>query len=120
MRFYNFSTYDAESELPGGDYWKLLDANSLELEECGIYFYDFMRVWNGLKNEELKIKIKEKLISLAKQKGLFYNGIENCLSIFSMDELMELLVNEFDNKILLYLSTPENIRRYNGDIFQFI
>ena len=33
MRFYNFSTYDAESEMPGGDYWKLLDANSLELEE---------------------------------------------------------------------------------------
>lgn len=120
MRFYNFSTYDAESELPGGDYWKLLDANSLELEECGIYFFDFMRVWNGLKNEELKLKIKEKLISLAKQKGLFYNGIENCLSIFSMDELMELLVNEFDNKIMLYLSTPENVRRYNGDIFQFI
>lgn len=120
MRFYNFSTYDAESELPGGDYWKLLDANSLELEESGIYFYDFMRVWNGLKNEELKIKIKEKLISLAKQKGIFFNGIENCLSIFNMDELMELLVNEFDNKIMLYLSTPENVRRYNGDIFQFV
>lgn len=120
MRFYNFSTYDAESEMPGGDYWKLLDANSLELEESGIYFFDFMRVWNGLKNEELKLKIKEKLMSLAKQKGIFFNGIENCLSIFNMDELMELLVNEFDNKIMLYLSTPENIRRYNGDIFQFI
>lgn len=120
MRFYNFSTYDAESEMPGGDYWKFLDANSLELEESGIYFFDFMRVWNGLKNEELKLKIKEKLMSLAKQKGIFFNGIENCLSIFNMDELMELLVNEFDNKIMLYLSTPENIRRYNGDIFQFI
>ena len=120
MRFYNFSTYDAESEMPGGDYWKLLDANSLELEESGIYFFDFMRVWNGLKNEELKLKIKEKLMSLAKQKGIFFNGIENCLSIFNMDELKELLVNEFDNKIMLYLSTPENIRRYNGDIFQFI
>lgn len=120
MRFYNFSTYDAESEMPGGDYWKLLDANSIELEESGIYFFDFMRVWNGLKNEELKLKIKEKLMSLAKQKGIFFNGIENCLSIFNMDELMELLVNEFDNKIMLYLSTPENIRRYNGDIFQFI
>ena len=120
MRFYNFSTYDAESEMPGGDYWKLLDANSLELEESGIYFFDFMRVWNGLKNEELKLKIKDKLMSLAKQKGIFFNGIENCLSIFNMDELMELLVNEFDNKIMLYLSTPENIRRYNGDIFQFI
>lgn len=120
MRFYNFSTYDAESEMPGGDYWKLLDANSLELEESGIYFFDFMRVWNGLKNEELKLKIKEKLMSLAKQKGIFFNGIENCLSIFNMDELMELLVNEFDNKIMLYLSTPENIHRYNGDIFQFI
>ena len=120
MRFYNFSTYDAESEMPGGDYWKLLDANSLELEESGIYFFDFMRVWNGLKNEELKLKIKEKLMSLAKQKSIFFNGIENCLSIFNMDELMELLVNEFDNRIMLYLSAPENIRRYNGDIFQFI
>ena len=59
-------------------------------------------------------------MSLAKQKCIFFNGIENCLSIFNMDELMELLVNEFDNKIMLYLSTPENIRRYNGDIFQFI
>lgn len=120
MRFYNFSTYDAESEMPGGDYWKLLDANVLELEESGIYFFDFMRVWKSLKNEELKLKIKEKLISIVKQKGIFYNGIETCLSIFNMDELRELLVNEFDNKIILYLATPESIRRYNGDIFQFI
>ena len=71
----NFQIYDNKEEELGGDYWKFLDATLEELQECGIYFFDFMRVWNGLKNEELKIKIKEKLISLVKQKGLFYNGM---------------------------------------------
>ena len=120
MRFYNFSIYDEESEMPGGDYWKFLDATAIDLEECGIYFYDFMRVWNNLKNEELKMKMKDKLVSLVMQNGIFYNGIPSCFSIFSIDELKKLLVYEFDNRTMKYLTSSENARRYNGDIFQFI
>ena len=59
MMFYNFTIYDEESEIPGKDYWKFLDATAKELEECGIYFYDFTRVWNSLKNEELKLVLKD-------------------------------------------------------------
>lgn len=120
MRFYNFTIYDEESEMPGGDYWKFLDASPQDLEECGIYFYDFMRVWNGIKNEELKIKMKDKLLSLIMQKGVFYNGVLSCLSIFTLDETKKIFIDEFDNRIKIYLSTEENARRYNGDIFQFI
>ena len=120
MRFYNFSIYDEESEMPGGDYWKFLVAPVDDLEQCGIYFYDFMRVWNGLKNEELKMKMKDKLVSIIMQKGFFYNGMMSCLSIFSIDEIKKLVVYEFDNRIMLYLSNPENIRKYSGDIFQYI
>lgn len=120
MRFYNFSIYDEESEMPGGDYWKFLNSTAKELEESGIYFYDFTRVWNCLKNEELKLKMKDKLISLVIQEGIFYSGINTCLSIFSVDEIKKFLVYELDNRIMKYLSTPENIHRYTGDIFQFM
>lgn len=120
MVFYNFTIYDEESEIPGKDYWKFLDASAKELEECGIYFYDFTRVWNSLKNEELKMKMKDKLISLIMQEGITYNGVENCLSMFSSDEIKKFLVNEFEKRIMSYLSTPESIRRYNGDILHYL
>ena len=120
MMFYNFTIYDEESEIPGKDYWKFLDATAKELEECGIYFYDFTRVWNSLKNEELKMKMKDKLISLIMQEGITYNGVENCLSMFSSDEIKKFLVNEFEKRIMSYLSTPESIRRYNGDILHYL
>ena len=120
MRFYNFTIYDEESEMPGNDYWKFLSASAKDLEECGIYFYDFIRVWNCIKNEELKMKMKDKLVTLAMQEGIFYNGIETCLSIFSFDEIKNILNNEFEIRIMSYLSTSENIRRYNGDILQFL
>ena len=120
MMFYNFTIYDEESEIPGKDYWKFLDATAKDLEECGIYFYDFTRVWNSLKNEELKMKMKDKLISLIMQEGITYNGVENCLSMFSSDEIKKFLVNEFEKRIMSYLSTPESIRRYNGDILHYL
>lgn len=120
MMFYNFTIYDEKSEIPGKDYWKFLDASAKELEECGIYFYDFTRVWNSLKNEELKMKMKDKLISLIMQEGITYNGVENCLSMFSSDDIKKFLVNEFEKRIMSYLSTPESIRRYNGDILHYL
>ena len=54
MLFYNFSIYDKESEMPGGGYWTFLDSTTQDIEQSGVYFYDFLRVWNGLTNEELK------------------------------------------------------------------
>ena len=85
MRFYNFTIYDKDSELPGGDYWKFLDATLEELQESGIYFFDFMRAWNNLKNEELKMKMRDKLASIIIDKGISYDGLSTCLEIFTSD-----------------------------------
>ena len=120
MRFYNFTIYDKDSELPGGDYWKFLDATLEELQECGIYFFDFMRVWNNLKNEELKKKMRDKLASIIIDKGISYDGLSTCLEIFTSDEIKMSFVNTFNNKIIGYLSSEENIRRYNADIMSYI
>lgn len=120
MRFYNFTIYDKDSELPGGDYWKFLDATLEELQECGIYFFDFMRVWNNLKNEELKMKMRDKLASIIIDKGISYDGLTTCLEIFTSDEIKMSFVNTFNNKISGYLSSEENIRRYNADIMSYI
>lgn len=120
MRFYNFTIYDKDSELPGGDYWKFLDATLEELQECGIYFFDFMRVWNNLKNEELKMKMRDKLASIIIDKGISYDGLSTCLEIFTSDEIKMSFVNMFNNKISGYLSSEENIRRYNADIMSYI
>lgn len=120
MRFYNFTIYDKDSELPGGDYWKFLDATLEELQECGIYFFDFMRVWNNLKNEELKMKMRDKLASIIIDKGISYDGLSTCLEIFTSDEIKRSFVNTFNNKISGYLSSEENIRRYNADIMSYI
>ena len=120
MRFYNFTIYDKDSELPGGDYWKFLDATLEELQECGIYFFDFMRVWNNLKNEELKMKMRDKLASIIIDKGISYDGLSTCLEIFTNDEIKMSFVNTFNNKISGYLSSEENIRRYNADIMSYI
>lgn len=120
MRFYNFTIYDKDSELPGGDYWKFLDATLEELQECGIYFFDFMRVWNNLKNEELKMKMRDKLASIIIDRGISYDGLSTCLEIFTSDEIKMSFVNTFNNKISGYLSSEENIRRYNADIMSYI
>jgi hypothetical protein len=120
MRFYNFTIYDKDSELPGGDYWKFLDATLEELQECGIYFFDFMRVWNNLKNEELKMKMRDKLASIIIDRGISYDGLSTCLEIFTNDEIKMSFVNTFNNKISGYLSSEENIRRYNADIMSYI
>ena len=110
MRFYNFTIYDKDSELPGGDYWKFLDATLEELQECGIYFFDFMRVWNNLKNEELKMKMRDKLASIIIDKGISYDGLSTCLEIFTSDEIKMSFVNTFNNKISVeefLISNPE-------------
>lgn len=120
MLFYNFSKYDKESEMPGGDYWKFVDATLEEIDESGIFFYDFMRVWNGLTNEELKTKIKDKLLALVMKYDVFYNGMFSCLSIFSIDELKMVFNNDYDNRIINYLANEESVRKYGGDISQFI
>lgn len=120
MRFYNFTIYDKDSELPGGDYWKFLDATLEELQECGIYFFDFMRVWNNLKNEELKMKMRDKLASIIIDRGISYDGLSTCLEIFTSDEIKMSFVNTFNNKISGYLSSEESIRRYNADIMSYI
>ena len=120
MLFYNFSKYVKEAEMPGGDYWKFVDSTLEEIDESGIFFYDFMRVWNGLTNEELKVKIKDKLLALVMKYDVFYNGIFSCLSIFSVDELKMVFNNDFDNKIINYLVDERSVRKYGGDINQFI
>ena len=105
MMFYNFTIYDEESEIPGKDYWKFLDATAKELEECGIYFYDFTRVWNSLKNEELKMKMKDKLISLIKAKNDDLDNINNLNEIFFGDIWKEsnMPEEEAKNNIITYL-----------------
>ena len=120
MLFYNFSQYDKNSELPGGDYWKFVDATLEEIDESGIFFYDFMRVWDCLTNEELKTKIKDKLLSLVMKHDIFYNGIFSCRTIFSVDELKMAFKHNFDNEILNYLTSEESIRKHNGSISQFV
>lgn len=120
MLFYNFSQYDKNSEIPGGDYWKFIEATLEEIDESGVFFYDFMRVWNCLTNEELKLKIKDKLLALVRKHDIYYNGIYNCISIFSVDELKDVFNYNFDNEIINYLSSEESIRKHSSNINQFV
>ena len=120
MRFYNFSIYDKESEMPGGDYWTFLDATTQEIEQSGVYFYDFLRVWNGLTNEELKKKMKNKLVSLILENDIFYNGIFSCISMFSLEELKSFFDNDFNKKIVPALMAEDNVRRNSSGVLQYV
>ena len=120
MYWINFSHYKKEAEMPGGDYWKFLDATEEVLETEGIYLDGIPNVMKQITNEELKMKMKNKLYSLAMKNGATYNGMLNCLSLFSDEEVKSVFESELNVKVFERLSDEEKIRRYSGDVYYFV
>ncbi|MBE6153694.1 MAG: hypothetical protein E7166_05675 [Firmicutes bacterium] len=117
---YSFTEYNENEEKLDGDYWKFLDATTETILENCIYLSDISKIINKITNENLKVKMKQKIIDLIIENGVFFNGINNSLDMFSSDELKLFFKNEFDTKITEYISDENNIRRNISDIISFI
>jgi len=120
MHMYSFTEYNENEEKLDGDYWKFLDATTETILENCIYLSDISKIINKITNENLKVKMKQKIIDLIIENGVFFNGINNSLDMFSSDELKLFFKNEFDTKITEYISDENNIRRNISDIISFI
>ena len=99
MNWLNFKIYDKKEEDFGGDYWKFLDATIDDIKQDNIFLDDIGNIINNISNEELKIKMKQKIFNLIMENGVFYNGSYLCLNIFSSDEIKKILEHELIIKI---------------------
>ena len=115
MNSFNFDRYDKNSELIDGDYWTFLDATIEDIVKDNIYLGRINKVIFSISNEELKVKMKKKIISLIIEKGISFCGLGNSLDIFSGSELKQLLKHEFDISIAKLISN-ENDTIYRFDI----
>ena len=120
MHIYNFTFHNKESEEPEGDYWKFLDATAETLNNNNIYLFDINKIIQEITNEDLKIKMKKKLIDLVMENGIYFNGIEQSLDIFSSDEIKMFLEREFNSIVTKYISNEDTIRYHFSDITSFI
>lgn len=120
MNAYNFTKYNKEAEIPGGDYWKFLDTSAETLLRDNIYLDRISQVINEITNEDLKYRMKKKIFNLIMEKGIYFSGISQGLDIFNSDELKQILKNEFDIKIMEYISNQEIIQYRLQNIKEFI
>lgn len=120
MNWLNFKIYDKNEEELGGDYWKFLDADFKTIEEDNIFLDDISNIINNISNEDLKIKMKQKVFDLIMENGVFYNGAYLCLDIFSSDEIKLILEHELTIKINKLTSNQNDIRYYTNDLSNLI
>lgn len=115
MNSFNFDNYNKNAEMIDGDYWTFLDATIEDIVKDNIYLGRINKVIFSISNEELKVKMKKKIISLIIEKGISFCGLGNSLDIFSGSELKQLLKHEFDISIAKLISN-ENDTIYRFDI----
>lgn len=120
MYMWNFNKYNEEAEKTGGDYWSFLDATTDTILNDNIFLYKIHEVIKEIKNEDLKLKMKKKIFDLIVEKGIFFNGLENSLDLFSCDELKSFFEHEFNITIIKYIDSQDKIRCHNYDIINFI
>lgn len=120
MNWLNFKIYDKKEEDFGGDYWKFLDATIDDIKQDNIFLDDIGNIINNISNEELKIKMKQKIFNLIMENGVFYNGSYLCLNIFSSDEIKKILEHELIIKINKLNSNQNNIKYHINDLANLI
>lgn len=120
MNWLNFNKYNKDEELKDGDYWKFLNATPEVISNDDIYLDKINIIIKEISNEDLKIKMKNKIFDLIVEKGIFFKGLEQSINIFNSDELKYLFEREFNINIIKYISTPENLQYYYSYIKQFI
>ena len=120
MNWLNFKIYDKKEEDLGGDYWKFLDATIDDIKQDNIFLDDIGNIINNISNEELKIKMKQKIFNLIMENGVFYNGSYLCLNIFSSDEIKKILEHELIIKINKLNSNQNNIKYHINDLANLI
>ena len=108
MDYFNFDRYDKNSELIGGDYWTFLDATAEDIVKDNIYLKNINKIIMAISNEELKVKMKKKIISLIIEKGISFCGLGNSLDIFSGSELKTLLKREFDIRVAKLMANEDD------------
>lgn len=120
MFILNFIQYNKEEEKIGGDYWTFLDATSKTLFNEGIYLDKINNIIKQITNMGLQSKMKKKIYDLIMEKGVFFNGIENSLDIFTTDEIKEILKTEFDKNIIQYTSNSFGTRYCFADFIRLL
>ena len=120
MHAFNFIKYFKEEEKNGGDYWGFLYATSETLSNENIYLGKISEIMKEITNTNLKIKMKKKIFDLIMENGIYYEGLEYSLDIFSSDELKILFKHEYDVRIVKYVSNQNEIRSHISDIISFI
>ena len=110
MAFLDFYNYSPQKELPGGEYWQLLQITDNDLLNTIIDSPSLcFKLLNQIQNPTLKQQLKSKFVSLLNLQGydFFY-----CLdpSLFSLDEIKDIV------------STALNIRlnNYSGEVSFFL
>ena len=64
----NFAFYDEKQEQEGGDYWNFANAGLSEIDNLDeMLLEDLINIIDNLKDENLKLKAKERLIEILKQ-----------------------------------------------------
>lgn len=121
MNRFNFFQYNKEEEEEkDGDYWKFLDASSMDIINNDLYLDKMREIIRAISNNELKIKLKNKLFDLIVEKGIFFKGLEQCLDIFSSDEIKYVLEREFNKNLSKYLVSEDKLKYRIMDIMYFI
>lgn len=120
MERWNFFNYTKNAENPGGDYWEFLDATAETLKKDDIDLLEIDKIIREISNQDLKLKMKQKLFELSMENGIFAIGVESSLGIFSNDEVKLLLQNELNIKLNKQVFTQENIRYNISNIILFI
>ena len=68
LNIINFAFYDEKQEKEGGDYWNFANAELSEIDNLDeILLENLINIIDNLKDENLKLKAKERLIEILKQ-----------------------------------------------------
>ena len=118
MTWLNFNKKEEEI---GGDYWKFVSASIDDIDAANIPLDEMDKVIPQISNDELREKMKDKLFSIIKEKGVFYNGIDFCLNLFSSEKVRYILeTDKFNDKINGYLANSDEAKYHINDIGNFI
>lgn len=104
--------------MPGGDYWKFLDATAETIKTEDIFLFYIDKILESISDKELKIKMKKKLFNLAMENGIYFANMNK--NIFNSDEMKQLLEREFNNTIINYIVNEETVKKYIYDVQKFI
>ena len=99
---FNFVQYYPDQEIYSdddskkGDYWKFLELSNDEIRNLGIYEPNLCKIILNISDENLKSKMKQRLINYIKELGTTNTSINGCIStgLFTEDEIKDILIED--------------------------